>query len=252
MRVVCCTKRTTHLFGDVNPYADQARVRYADLREDGWDVAYFHGDGIEDGWEEDEYDTSPNTEYLVCYDGNDAVGVVRLLPTDEVFSLGGQERTFMLRDVFTTSTEKREALVTHEALDELRDRGHFIEGTRFVLDPCAKNKLDIISHLTVATIQRGYDRGAHSVVCLMAPKIWKSFWGRRGCPYTFIGEEVDLGGSEGRVRVATLDVSGEALTRMKEITCLEGMVLDKGSVKLADRLQLQNMSEDCPAMAKCG
>jgi N-acyl-L-homoserine lactone synthetase len=233
------------LFGDINPCADQARVRYAGLREAGWDVAYFHGDYVEDGSEEDEYDLSPNTEYLVCYDGTRPLGVLRLIPTDEKFMLAGKQRSFMLRDIFTESTEKREACVTHEALDAVGSKGYFIEGTRLVLDPCLDRgkTQEAISHLAVAMIQRGYDRGAHSFVCIMPPGVWESVWGRRGCPYTFIGEAVDLG-REGTVQAATLEVSEDVLARMKEVTGLQDMVLDMGPEKIADKLRQQAKSED--------
>ncbi len=224
MHVVCCTKKNVHLFNGLNPYADQARLRYDAFRPLNWDVAYF--DNAK--WEEDEYDISPNTEYLVCYDDDDkALGSSRLVQTDETFCLGNQQKIFMLKDVFSGRAGCSKKLVDEKALDSGE---HVIEGTRFALSKSlSRDEAQyVISHLAVANVQRCLDRGINTIVGIMAPGIWRSVWGKRGCQPNWLGNEVDLG-VDGVIRAGRLEVSYEALAHIQAKTGIYDLEIDTGA-----------------------
>lgn len=211
------TKRDMHLHTGLNPYADQAKLRYHAFRSMEWDVAYFDGDE----WEEDEYDMPPHTEYLVYYDGNEALACCRLVRTDSEHKVGNTIKSYMIRDVFDGAADYKRNLLSARGAVEGSDS--ILEGTRFAIAPRLMSKSskeerhEAISQITTAMVKRCLQKGVTQVVGVMPVGVWKSVWESRGCMPEWLGPEMDLDG-KGILRAGSLQISSDTLNRMQRQT----------------------------------
>jgi N-acyl-L-homoserine lactone synthetase len=212
-------------FGNLNPYADQATLRYRVFRSAEWDVTYF--DDMQ--WEEDEYDVPPHTVYFVYYDDNGtALGCFRLVRTDIAYTVLGQSRTFMLRDSFNGHANAERNLI---CMGTGLPAGKSVrEGTRFVIAPelFSEERKDlrraVISEMAVGLAEYCVDNRVSQVVAIMPPHIWQSIWAARGCPPAWIGPETNLDGKD-LVRAGALEMSEQVLAEMRRMTRIKRSAL---------------------------
>ena len=230
MKIACFTKQTMHLFDGINPYADQARLRYQAFRPFNWDVPYFK----EEEWEEDQFDVPPNTIYFVCYDDHgEPLASARMVRTDQDFRLCKDSRSFMLKDIFNT-----ESLNLLYPGQEVPRGKSILEGSRLafspkLLTPDKKPERDLVgTWITLSIFEECNRLGIEKFVGVMHPKVWESVWLRRGCEYEFLGPVVEVMETEHNphdvLRAATVYTSREHFLKVQETTGYNHSILDYG------------------------
>ena len=198
--IYCINYNTLSYFAEA--YVSQFRLRYNSFIDaQYWDLSRFKG------MEYDPYDTPAATYLVYQNDDGEAIGSVRVSPTD---------RPYAIKDLWP---EMAGDSVLPESMSVW-------EASRFCVDAnlSREKKQQVKNELVLALLEFGLKNDIKSMVGVMPPKFWNSVFINSGWDIEYMGSEKIFTG--GYVTIAgTMPISVEILERVRRTTHISQQVL---------------------------